>query len=49
MTAQICDGSHKGNDKIPLKFAINEKKQAAICNCSRTKTPPCCDGTHARF
>jgi len=44
----LCDGAHKGSERVPVEFKITEKKKYALCSCQRTKTPPFCDGTHAR-
>ncbi|XP_061445376.1 CDGSH iron-sulfur domain-containing protein 3, mitochondrial isoform X2 [Rhineura floridana] len=44
----FCDGSHKkGAPEItPLRFKLEEPKEAWLCGCKYTKNPPYCDGTH---
>ena len=42
----FCDGSHKGTDFIPLKFAADQSKKVFFCNCKQTADPPICDGSH---
>jgi len=42
----FCDGSHKGSEFTPVKFAIEEKLVLTVCGCKQTKSPPFCDGSH---
>lgn len=42
----FCDGSHKGSEFSPVRFANSEKKKYALCLCKHTQTPPFCDGSH---
>lgn len=44
----LCDGSHTGTGKRPVKFVLQEDKKVFLCDCKRTGTPPFCDGTHSR-
>ncbi|XP_066483268.1 CDGSH iron-sulfur domain-containing protein 3, mitochondrial [Tiliqua scincoides] len=44
----FCDGSHNkcAPGISPLRFKLEEAKEAWLCGCKYTKTPPYCDGTH---
>ncbi|MBL9116784.1 MAG: CDGSH iron-sulfur domain-containing protein [Verrucomicrobiaceae bacterium] len=44
----MCDGSHKGTGKGPLKFNLAEDKKVWLCDCKRSGNPPYCDGTHSK-
>jgi len=44
----MCDGSHKGTGKAPVKFTLTEDKKVWLCDCKRTGNPPYCDGTHSK-
>lgn len=44
----FCDGSHKGSDFEPVKFAVDESRMYSICGCKRTAKAPFCDGSHKR-
>jgi len=45
----FCDGSHKGTEFTPLKFALEAKKRVALCQCKHTTHSPYCDGTHSKL
>ncbi len=45
----FCDGSHEGTGIEPVAFAIDERKQVALCLCKHTATPPWCDGAHKKL
>lgn len=45
----FCDGSHKGTDFVPLKYAAEKTGRAYFCGCKHTEKAPLCDGTHARL
>ncbi len=42
----MCDGSHKGTGKAPMKFTLPEDKKVVLCDCKRTCNAPYCDGSH---
>lgn len=42
----FCDGSHKGGEFSPKKFAITQPEKKWLCGCKQTKNTPFCDGTH---
>ena len=42
----FCDGSHKGTDIEPIKYAATESKTVFFCTCKATKKQPLCDGSH---
>jgi CDGSH-type Zn-finger protein len=44
----MCDGSHKGSGKAPVKFTLAEDKKVWLCDCKRTGNAPYCDGTHSK-
>jgi CDGSH-type Zn-finger protein len=48
-TQPLCDGSHKGSDFSPVKFAVNEKKMVPLCGCKHTAEQPFCDGSHSKL
>jgi CDGSH-type Zn-finger protein len=31
-----------------VQFEMKEKKKVWLCTCGKTKTPPYCDGCHAK-
>ena len=35
----FCDGSHKGSEFPPMKFAVAEQKEVALCPCNRPQVP----------
>lgn len=43
----FCDGSHKGTQFTPVRYAAAETGTKAFCVCKRTQNRPFCDGTHA--
>jgi CDGSH-type Zn-finger protein len=45
-TQPFCDGSHKGSEFTPVKFAAAESKKVWFCACKHTAHRPMCDGTH---
>lgn len=45
----FCDGSHKGTDFTPVKFALAERKEVWLCGCKHTGDRPYCDGTHSKL
>ncbi len=45
----FCDGSHKSTAFTPLKFVIDQPKEAFLCTCKRTGNAPFCDGTHKKL
>jgi len=45
----FCDGSHKGTDFKPEKFAAEESKTVWFCGCKSTGKSPVCDGTHSKL
>jgi CDGSH iron-sulfur domain-containing protein 3 len=42
----FCDGTHKGGEFSPLKFAATESKKVWFCGCKRSANQPLCDGSH---
>jgi len=41
----FCDGSHKGTQFFPVRFTVEEHKNAIdVCGCKFTKNAPYCDG-----
>jgi CDGSH-type Zn-finger protein len=45
----FCDGSHKGTDFTPVKFAATESKTVYFCGCKHSANKPFCDGSHAKL
>ena len=45
----FCDGSHKGTDFVPVKFAATESKTVYFCGCKHSAKKPFCDGSHAKL
>lgn len=44
----LCDGSHTGSGKGPVKFVLTEARTVVLCDCKHTATRPFCDGSHSR-
>lgn len=42
----LCDGSHKGTEFAPLKWAAEETGRKFFCGCKQTDGQPFCDGSH---
>lgn len=42
----MCDGAHRGTDKKPIKFYVEKDEEVNLCQCSRSKRLPYCDGSH---
>jgi CDGSH-type Zn-finger protein len=42
----FCDGSHKGSEFSPVRFAPTESKKVFLCGCKLTASQPMCDGSH---
>ena len=40
--------SHAGTRFRPVEVRCPETRRVAWCGCKRTRTPPFCDGSHAR-
>ncbi|MGA2707608.1 MAG: CDGSH iron-sulfur domain-containing protein [Steroidobacteraceae bacterium] len=45
----FCDGSHKGSEFSPLKYAAAESQKLWFCGCKQTRSAPLCDGSHKRL
>ncbi|MDD1627415.1 MAG: CDGSH iron-sulfur domain-containing protein [Methylococcaceae bacterium] len=46
-TMPLCDHSHrKFSDKKSVKFVAEETQIQYLCGCSKTQTPPYCDGSN---
>jgi len=45
----FCDGSHKGSEFSPLKYAAAESRKLWFCGCKQTRSAPLCDGSHKRL
>ncbi len=41
----FCDGAHRRNDDLPIRFEIKEKKKVYICSCGKSNNQPFCDQT----
>ena len=44
----FCDGSHKGTEFTPVKYAAAESKKVFFCGCKQTGAQPLCDGSHQK-
>ncbi len=44
----LCDGSHTGTGKGPVKFTVAEGREVVLCTCKHTDHPPWCDGSHGK-
>ncbi len=42
----FCDGSHKGSEFNPVKYAADESKAVYFCGCKHSGKGALCDGTH---
>ncbi len=42
----FCDGSHRGSEFTPQKYAATDSGKVYFCGCKRTGDVPMCDGTH---
>lgn len=45
----FCDGSHKGSDFAPMKYAPEKDGKAFFCGCKATSNAPLCDGSHSKL
>lgn len=45
----FCDGSHKGTEFSPVKYAAEESKRVFFCGCKMTGNRPLCDGAHNKL
>ena len=45
----FCDGTHKGGDFKPVKWAATENKTVYFCGCKHSAHQPLCDGTHKKL
>ena len=45
----FCDGSHKGTQREPIEFVLEDHKHVALCGCKYSKTKPHCDGSHLKL
>ena len=45
-TRPFCDGSHKGSEFTPAKYAATESKKVWFCACKHSAHQPPCDDTH---
>jgi CDGSH-type Zn-finger protein len=45
----FCDGSHKGTQRQPMEFTLQERSHVALCGCKYSKTKPHCDGSHLKL
>jgi len=43
----FCDGSHKGTEFAPVRYAAEANKKVFFCGCKHSKTSPLCDGSHS--
>lgn len=43
----FCDGSHKGTDFAPVKYAAEKTGRVFFCGCKHSDKAPLCDGTHS--
>lgn len=41
-----CDGTHKGSDRVPVKYTATRTGQVWFCVCKKSASPPLCDGSH---
>ncbi|WP_395373645.1 CDGSH iron-sulfur domain-containing protein [Marinicella sp. W31] len=44
-----CDGSHKGSDFVPVKFAADRDEKVFFCGCKHSANAPMCDGSHNKL
>ncbi len=42
----FCDGSHKGSEFTPVKYAAQADGKVWFCGCKKAGKAPLCDGTH---
>lgn len=42
----FCDGTHKGSEFAPMKWAAEEDGAKWFCACKQTNGQPFCDGSH---
>lgn len=45
----FCDGSHKGTDFAPVRYAAERSGRVFFCGCKHSARSPLCDGSHARI
>jgi CDGSH-type Zn-finger protein len=45
----LCDDKHRGTGMEPVAFSLQRSERIILCMCKHTRTPPYCDGSHARF
>ena len=45
----FCDGSHRGTEFAPVRYAASETGVAYFCGCKHTGNQPLCDGSHKRI
>ena len=45
----FCDGSHKGTEFTPVKYAAEKTGRVFFCGCKNTAKTPLCDGTHSKL
>jgi len=45
----FCDGSHKGTEFVPVKYAATESMTVYFCGCRHSANKPFCDGSHTKL
>ena len=45
----FCDGSHRGTEFAPVRYAAGKTGVAYFCGCKHTGNQPLCDGSHKRI
>lgn len=45
----FCDGSHRGTEFVPVRYAASDSGVAYFCGCKHTGNQPLCDGSHKRI
>jgi CDGSH-type Zn-finger protein len=45
----FCDGSHKGSDFNPIKYAAEDSNKVFFCGCKASGKSPLCDGSHSKL
>lgn len=45
----FCDGSHKGTEFRPVKYAAEADGKMWFCGCKHSARQPLCDGSHKKL
>lgn len=45
----FCDGTHKGSDFVPTKYAAEKAGKVFFCGCKKSNRGALCDGTHNKL